>query len=384
MLPAAFVPLAGLPLSVNGKLDRRALPAPEEAARKAGTAPMPPRDELEGRLVALWEEVLGIAPLGVADDFHELGGHSLTAMRLMARLEKALGVRLPVSSVLEAATVERLASLLRKGRAPVRRPLVPLQARGQGRPLFLVHPVGGNVFCYRDLARSLDRSVYGLQAVPDWEPASLESLASRYLEAVQEVQPQGPYLLGGWSLGGTIAYEMARQLEGSGERVELLTMIDVAAPEVAGEEPEDAALLVRLAEDLVRLSGRPVSLGPEVLEGLDLEAGLDRLLALGRAEGVLPPDVETAQLRELFELFRRNLRAARGYTPEGYGGRITLFRAEGSMPLGTVDPTFGWERLAAIDLHRLDGDHYSLLRTPWAEALAATLERQIAMQDQEI
>ena len=384
MLPAVFVPLAELPLSVNGKLDRRALPAPEEAARKAGAAPVPPRDELEGQLVALWEEVLGTAPIGVQDDFHELGGHSLTAVRLMTRVEKVLGVRLPVSSVLEAATVERLASLLRKGQAPVRRPLVPLQPKGQGRPLFLVHPVGGNVFCYRDLARGLDRPVYGLQAVPDGEPASLESLASRYLKAVREIQPEGPYLLGGWSLGGTIAYEMARQLEHDGEWVALLAMIDVAAPEVSGEEPGDAALLVRLAEDLVRLSGQPVSLGPEVLESLDLEAGLDRLLTLGRAEGLLPPDVETAQLRELFEVFRRNLRAARGYAPEGYGGRVTFFRAEGSMPPGTVDPTFGWERLAATDLHRLDGDHYSLLRAPQAEALAAALERQIATQDQEI
>ncbi len=384
MLPAAFVPLAGLPLTVNGKLDRRALPAPEEAARKTKAAPVPPRDELEGQLLTLWEEVLGLSPIGVQDDFHELGGHSLTAVRLTTRVEKAFGVRLPVSSVLEAATVERLASLLRRGQAPGRRPLVPLQTRGQGRPLFLVHPVGGNVFCYRDLARSLgsDRPVYGLQAVPDGAPASLESLASFYLEAVREVQPEGPYLLGGWSLGGTIAYEMARQLEGAGEDVALLAMIDVAAPaREGGEEPGDGELLVRLAADLVRLSGRAPSFGVEVLEGLDREAGLDRLLTLGRAEGILPPDLEAPQLQDLFDVFRRHLRAARGYTPGGYGGCVAFFRAGGSMPSGTVDPTFGWERLADTDLHLIDGDHYSLLRAPRVETLAGALKRLLAARD---
>ena len=380
MLPSAFVFLDALPLSAHGKVDRRALPDPAPSARRAGAPAVSPRDETEHRLAALWEDLLGVSPLGVNDDFFALGGHSLLAVRLTARIERSLGVRLPISALVEAPTIERLAARLRGGSPRRRSPLVTLQPQGAGRPLFLVHPIGGDVVCYAELARRLgmERPLYGLQAVPDGETASLDSLASRYLEAVREVQKDGPYLLGGWSFGGTIAYEMARQLEAGGERVALLALVDVGPPERSGsDEPGDSALLVRLAEDLVRMSGREVRFGTDVLAGLEAEAGLARLLALGRSEGILPPEVEVSHLRELLNLFRRHLRAARNYVPGPYGGSVTLFRATGSMTSETADPTFGWGRFASIDLRLLDGDHYSVLRNPRVEALAEALRRRL-------
>jgi amino acid adenylation domain-containing protein len=383
MVPAVVL-LDRLPLNANGKVDRRALQALASPARKGRGTPAAPRDEVEARLAGVWEEVLGTAPVGIHDDFHELGGHSLAALRLMARIERAFGVRLPISALFEAATVERLGALLRRGSAAAARrsPLVRLRDDGDGRPLFLVHPIGGNVFCYRELARALggDRPVYGLQAAHPSGPVSLETLAASYLERVREVQPAGPYLLGGWSMGGTVAYEMARRLRAEGEQVEMLALLDTGSPasrRPAGEL-SDEEVFAGLARDLAGLSGRRLNLDPERLRGLSPEERLREL----QATGVLPPDLDLPDLLELLELFQGHLAALRDYRPRLYDGPIVLFRARGSLPPETVDPTLGWGALAReVDLHLLEGHHYSILRGPEVEALAAGLRRRLDAAD---
>jgi amino acid adenylation domain-containing protein len=386
MVPSDVMVLERLPLTPSGKVDRKALPVPELSARRSAGAVPAPRSDVELELVAIWEELLDVSPIGVTDDFLELGGHSLLAVRLMARLEHVFGVKLPISALFEAPTVERLAAVIQGREAPVRRsPLVRLHpggAGGAGRPLFVVHPVGGDVFAYVELARKLgaDRPVYGLQAISEGNghQPGMEELAAQYLAAVREVQPEGPYLLAGWSLGAVIAYEMAQQIESSGGTVALLAMIDPSSPaDGHGEGIDDTALLAGFAADLVRLSGRPVPFGQEVLAGLDVDAGLDRLVELGRSAGVLPPDVDKPRLRERFDLFGRHVKALQGYVPRPYGGRVALFRASGSLAPEATDPTRGWSALADARVHLLDADHYSLLQRPALDRLVEHLRSDL-------
>ncbi|HBL30034.1 MAG TPA: non-ribosomal peptide synthetase, partial [Acidobacteria bacterium] len=378
MVPDAFVALTVLPLTPNGKVDRKALPAPDGPG--PGEDHVAPRTPVEEALAGIWARVLGLERVGVTDSFFSLGGHSLLGVRLMAQIDRAFGVRLPIAALFTASTVERLAGLLQGGGTALRRsPLVRLHPGGSGRPLFVAHPVGGDVFAYVELAEALGagRPVYGLQAIAtdNGNSPSLEELAAQYLAAIRDLQPEGPYLLAGWSLGAVIAYEMAQQIERSGDRVALLAMLDPSSPqEGLNERLDDTSLLAGFAADLVRLSGRPVELDAKVLEGLDVSAALDRMVELGRREGVLPPEVDALRLRERFELFSRHMKALQSYLPRPYGGSVTLFRAGASLPPGATDLTAGWGELAPAEVHLLAADHYSLLQRPALDHLVGHLK----------
>jgi amino acid adenylation domain-containing protein/non-ribosomal peptide synthase protein (TIGR01720 family) len=370
MVPALFVALEALPLTPGGKVDRRALVGIVAGRRPAAGGPrVPPRDELELRLVRIWEDLLQDRHPGVTDDFFALGGHSMIAVRLLARVRAELGQDLPLSVLFQHSTVEGLAAVLRRSAARTERPvLVEIQAGRGERPLFLVHPVGGNVLCYLDLARALspERPVYGLQA-PDPEAAGspgVEGLARRYLEAVRAVQPRGPYALGAWSMGGLIAFEMARRLAAAGERVAPLLLIDAQAPRPGAPPPADP--VAGFAHDLAASAGLRVAL-PDAPPEAGPEERLTDLHERALAAGLLPPELGPGELRRLFSLFRSNTEAVSGYAGGTYGGEIVLFRA--ARP---DEPSLGWNGLAAggLEVRDLAGDHYSILRRPAVEDLA--------------
>ncbi|MCP4656043.1 MAG: AMP-binding protein, partial [bacterium] len=274
-LPEYMVPSVALvevlPLTPAGKIDRAALSRQALPAPGAAGPAVAPRDTLELRLTRILEELLGVQPVGIRDDFFELGGHSLLAVRLMARIRHELGLDLPLTALFQGATVEQLAVLLRRQPGAMRREaLVAIQPQGSRPPFFCVHPVGGHVLCYAALARQLgsDQPFYGLQ-VPDDEGAlfltEIREMAEHYVEAVREVQPEGPYRLGGWSMGGLVAFEMARQLVEQGREVERLVLIDSRAPAAAPgriAEIDDVALALVFARDLGGISGESLPLSP--------------------------------------------------------------------------------------------------------------------------
>ncbi|MEF9887148.1 amino acid adenylation domain-containing protein [Streptomyces sp. P9-A4] len=233
LVPAAVVVLDAVPLTVNGKPDRRALPAPER--RAATTAGRRPRSAREEVLCGLFAEILGVPEVGIDDNFFTLGGHSLLGVRLVSRMRTVLGVERGVRDLFRTPTV---AGLLRAheeegadgGAMGV---LLPLSTRGRRRPLFCVHPGTGVGWSYAGLARHLgdEQPLYALQAralgEPGYAPGSVEEMAEEYVERVRLVQPWGPYRLLGWSFGGTVAHAMAVRLAELGERVELLALMDV-------------------------------------------------------------------------------------------------------------------------------------------------------------
>jgi len=355
MLPSAYVRLTALPIGAGGKLDRAALPEPNHAA-PTGDAP---RDDLERRLVDVWARVLGRAPetIGIHDDFLLCGGHSLAWIRLMTEIGRAVGCRLAAADFLAAQTVAEQAALLgprlQGAAVTIDRPqtLVPLRpARGEAQPpLFLVHAAAGTVACYVDLARRLapDIPVYGLEADRTAPAADLPTLAGRHVATLRTLQPHGPYRLAGWSLGGVVAFEMARQLRQSGEAVSLLGLIDSYSP--AQIAAFDAATAGNGGDPVEQAFRRDIlgGNGPERLE-------------------------EDARLRPLLAVYRAHNAALMAYNPAPLDVPLTLLRAAG----GGDDAGDGWRGLAAAGLtvEAVPGDHASILRPPNLDLCAARLD----------
>jgi len=242
------------------------------------------------------------------------------------------------------------------------------------RPLFCVHPIGGEVVAYRELARHLGGGVpvYGVQS-PDPPIDDLREMAAHYLAAIREVQPAGPYRLLGWSMGGIAAYEMARQLAEREETVEVLALLDALSPKhfTGGAELGETDMVAIFASGIAWLHGLEVS--SVDLSGLDQDAALALVLDLGRQAGLVPPDLELAELRRLFERFRANHYALYTYEPGPYAGEVILFRGAESRQRDE-DPTLGWGGLVSGPLRVLDlpGGHYTILREE-VETLAGRL-----------
>ncbi len=376
MWPSAYVGMAALPLTPNGKVNRRALPPPEVADLAVQGEFTAAKNEVETRLVKIWENVLGRDPIGTQQNFFELGGHSLLAVRLMYRIEQEFGRNLPITALLKAPTVEQLAELLHSDSAHEDwSSLVAIQPLGSRPPLFLVHGAGGAVIVYRDLAIHLgkairgrdhenDLPVYGLQAqgLDGKQPVlrHVEAMASHYIEEMRRVQPEGPYRIGGLSFGGIVAWEMAQQLSQRGESVQLLALMDTFP-----NNTESAAEL------LLKLARRSFF---DQMKYLLRKVGEYRNKFRRRMRGdFLPPAM--LQVRAGIQ------EAAAAYTLRPYAGLVTVFRASEKSLRGTHDPWFGWKELAAggIDMHVIEGTHVGILAEPGvaqlAKELRATMDR---------
>ena len=275
MIPTTILSLPELPLTPGGKVDRTILRQLDPAATTAGV--VEPRTGTERRLREIWRQVLAVDRIGIHDNFFDLGGHSLLAVRLMSLVQEQFGGKLPLSSLFEAPDIARQAALLDRG-GDVWSPLVCLQPKGAKPPLFCVHAVAGDLLAYSALARHLGeaRPFYGLQApgiAGGAHPGTIEGLATLYLDAIRRVQPAGPYRLAGWSMGGLIAYEMARQLRQAGERVASLALIDSYTPDAVRDlVPTGDALLQANAQAMNRYA-------------LGRYEGEARLFAAGPADG---------------------------------------------------------------------------------------------------
>ncbi|HVZ46147.1 MAG TPA: amino acid adenylation domain-containing protein [Ramlibacter sp.] len=378
MIPAAFVTLDALPVTPNGKVDRRALPAPEKS--RADAAFMAPRTPAEEAMAAIWSKVLRIDRVSVHDNFFDLGGHSLMALQLAAQVRRDLGVELPLSVLFSRPTLGELASAVSECETPPQRCLIPLARRGDGPPLVLVHPSGGNALCYADLAGAIGdaRPVYALQAVGldgMHEPlATVEEMAGRYLRELRELQPRGPYLVAGWSFGGLVAYEMAHRLLSANETVAFLGLLDSRAPAADDDvAQDDIGLLAAHFEGLI---------------GFDLAA----LRAMPRAEamriftrraqelGQLPAQADPEIVECMLRVARSNHAAIRAYAPPRYRGDVTLFAAAPKATSDAADATLGWSELVEgkLVVHRLQARHHEMVHRPHVEPLAALLRAALA------
>jgi amino acid adenylation domain-containing protein len=365
VVPRSFVVLESLPLLANGKVDRAALPAPAPGQPGPAVAHATPPGALAGRLVEIWEDVLGIRPIGVDDDFFALGGSSLLGVRLVERINRQLGLTVPLVTIVEAPTIALLARRLETcAAAGERRTDVPFNARGRQRPLFALPGTGGTAaFTFRPLAAELgpDQPVHGLQlrgldgmAPPD---RTVEAMARHQVANVRRIQPSGPYLLMGYSFGGRLALEMAIQLRAAGERVALLAMIDSSAPGFPRVDPLPQRLRLHLGELRSRGFVGGIRYIGERARRLTGRAGqaVRRLLP---HRIVRTADLE-AHLRAIDLVTQR---ASRQYVPQKYDGDLLLFRSqERSQWLGSSydDPRNGWGEfvLGEIEVRAIPGTH---------------------------
>jgi thioesterase domain-containing protein/acyl carrier protein len=389
MIPAYFVPLATFPLTPNGKIDRKALPSPAPPEGGGDRIVVAPRDDLEVRLAAIWREILGVSSLSVDDDFFELGGESLLAVQLFVRIEAELGRELPLATLFDAPTIEALARRIREeGAGTLWSPLVAIQPEGSRTPFFCVHGVGGNVLNYRSLASRLgnDQPFYGLQARGlDGREAPLETIgemAATYTAEIRKVQRRGPYLIGGASFGGVVAFEMAQQLLAAGETTRLVALFDTdpvnygssqgTEGETAAEQSFSDRMRVHLSV-LLRGPGRLAYLGKKIrrlwrrtlYRSWQLTAALYR-----KVSRPLPAALQNVQ--------QANYRALRGYVPRHYPGGVVLFRATGEPEEFTREKERGWRSLAAaVEVIDVPGDHLTMVDEPHAATLAAELREAL-------
>lgn len=365
---------------------------PERYARPdLGTAYQPPRDETEITLAQMWQELLGIERIGVYDNFFDLGGHSLLASRLVVRLREYFQVDVPLRIIFEAPTVSTLAAKLCPTPTPtaqhVKPPLVHLQPEGSKRALFLLHPAGGSALCYTTLARHLGtrRPLYGIQAVGidgECEPyTSLEAMATYYLDVVRSIQPTGPYLLAGYSLGGRLAFEMARQLRAIDQEIALLAIIDKWAtiPVDLREDP-----LQHLIDLLQGWFGADIPCDLEQMRPLDETARMEYLIDQALSAGKIPADMGREQALRHLCIHLLNEHADEHYLPTFYDRRLTLFRAQQQPPDAPSIPSLGWESYAGggVEVYEIPGDHRTLLEEPHVQVLATYLTECLDKTDE--
>ncbi len=365
MVPSAFVVLDALPITPNGKLDRKALPIPLEGS--VSETYSAPRNEIEHKLTNIWKKVLGLKNINIEDNFFNLGGHSLLAVKAIAEINELFNTDLPIGAIYQSPTVEELGIIISSGnRQPSWYSLVPIQTQGLRPPLFAIHTI-----TLQDLPQYLGKDQplyflrYGMAAVGNRSVRlpHLEDLASHYINEMQQLQPEGPYYLIGFSFGGLIAYEMANQLLANGHKVNLVGLLDTYLTEEKRMLPlhriihnffrQGPSLFLKRVKSKITDLTIPYQYGTDFWPHIYTEA----------------PDVAC-----------RN-----GYQPKTYNGRITLFQGWGdeSIIFRHVTPEQGWKKLLGdrIEVQQISGGHFEIFDESHVKTLAVKI---IACMDKTI
>lgn len=347
MVPTGFMVLNELPLTANGKIDRRALPAPAAQTSALKAEHVAPRNNIERALAAIWSKVLNASDIGIHDDFFDLGGHSLIGIQLLGQVEQQFGKALPLKTLFEAPTIAQFADLLKgEGAAHDWKNLSLIQPEGDDLPLFCVHGDEASHFIPKYLGNTRPFFAFFHQGEDGKriEHTTVETIAAHFIREMKQAKPKGPYLLTGYSFGGIVAYEMAQQLTAAGEQVPLLAVFDTYAP--------------GLHLEAIKADAKPWDgLKKAVLRGI-----VKRAL---KNEGTVPARWRNFHIVDTYD------QAVKAYMPAPYNGKLTVIKAGQSW--GPKE--MGWEKLTrgGMEVVVVPGDHYSLIKEPHVQALTREL-----------
>jgi thioesterase domain-containing protein/acyl carrier protein len=408
MIPSHFVILDSFPLTPNGKIDRRALPAPDEQLKS--TAIILPRNEREQQLAEIWQSVLNLETISIDDNFFELGGHSLLAVQLFDKIEQIFGRKLPLATLFQAPTIEKLGEVLVSRDMNFWNSLVLLKPGNLNlAPLFLVHDADGETMLYSSLANHLEdkRPVYGIRPYSQEDCPILHTritdMVQHYISEIRKVQPQGPYLVGGLCCGGVLAFEIACQLQAQGEQVPFLGIID--AIDVKELNLDNFVMQNRLT-GLSNILGTQSGVKEKRSLLHLLKTLIDKLTNLVIYE--TSTRIKRARQRSQFMLLRYYLdhgltlpqvchhipvrtvyeTARAEYNPSTFQGKLTLWRATENLIIDdpsildlpaiyvTQDPLLGWGQRSTSGVETFDipGGHSSMLQMPNVQIMAKIMQ----------
>jgi len=382
MVPDNLIAVPAMPLTPNGKVDKKALSNKHSQLAESIHLFMAPRTDVEKLVADVWSEFLEIKNIGIYDNFFELGGHSLIAVQVMTRIEKLTGKRLPLATLFENSTVEKLALMLEMdGKSIVWDSLVPIKPSGNKMPLYIVHGAGLNVLLFNTLASGMDadQPVYGLQAKGlngiDEPLSNIVDIAAHYNAAIMAQNPTGPYALAGYSFGGIIAFEMAKQLEEQGKQVKMLAMFDTYAyrspyfdPWLKMQVKRGKFFARKLAYNLTFPNG---FVNTMVHTGKVTKRGLIKIFWK-----LFKDDKQEGFFGYANKIDEMNVLAEKLYKLEARNITIELFRAEDRTFYLDDFEYLGWKpyALKGVNVHKIPGGHNSIFKAPNDKIFASILQ----------
>lgn len=349
---------------------------------------IPPQNKTEQTLVDIWRDILGIEKTGIRDDFFELGGDSLLAVQAVSEINRLFSTNLSTHSLLDAPTISEIAGLIESDNSAEGRSLSLLVRLQKGNrtkpPLFLIHPVGGHVYFYRDIAKYLasDQPVYGIRAQGTEEEAEpltkIEDMARQYIGEIRTMQPEGPYFVGGSSFGGIVAFEIAQQLSKVNQKTAILAMIDTPGQgHMTKGLDNDAAIIAYLLE-----LGSDISVSEDSIRKLDPDAQLSYFIEQMKQVNktmLLSENLMREQIRNFIKLFKLNIQSMKSYMPQVYSGKIIFFRAKERDDFIPHHPEKAWLNFAAkgMKIHEVPGNHITMNESPHVQVIAKHLKEYI-------
>jgi surfactin family lipopeptide synthetase A len=388
MIPTAFVLLESLPLTPNGKVDCEALPPPNQTRPDSEKTFVSPRNSVEQLLTETWKQVLELEVISIHDNFFEIGGHSLLGVQLISKINQKFGTPLLLSTLFKFPTIAELATQIEKEpTTALPESLVPIQAEGTQPPLFCIHPAGGEVMVYQHLATSLgaDQPVYGLQSSalhnPENECKSIEQMAGAYANSIQAHQPNAPYYLMGWSMGGVVAVSVAKKLEQQGQKVAFVGLLDsflvAENPSTSTNDPLAELALVfggTLALAFAALNPAQQQELREEFAMLPIEERLRRAMMWGLERNLLSVEISLDVLLNQVKLAFTHQQLLENHHAPKIQAPLYVWWAEENFQEGVSRTDWSKYTMGTCYTQKAKGQHFSLIRPPYCQTLGNQLQ----------
>jgi pyochelin synthetase len=387
MIPSTFMLLESLPLTANGKVNRQALPAPSKTPELEKTL-VRPRNQTDETLISIWAEVFQLEQLGINDNFFELGGHSFLALQLIAKIHQKLGKNIALSTLFQYPTVAGLAnSLIKNTAASV---LVPIRVEGTQPPLFCIHPSGGQVMVYQHLAACLDSNqpIYGLQSrnlnnsLPEYD--SIDDMAVEYTKVIRQHQPNSPYYLMGWSMGGVLAVSVAKELEQQEQEVAFVGLVDAFLipnniPNFERDRLQELGLVFgeTFADILMNLDNVEQQTLQDELIGLSAIERLRRIIIWGQEKNLLATDISVNMIEKQVHLTEIHEQMLRVHHPPQIQAQLYIWEAMEQFPGGLSRTDWSQYTTNATYTEIVDANHFTIMRPPNIQNLAQKLQQYL-------